>query len=319
VNAKESRGYALPNYTLRQLEYFLTAAEHSSIAGAASALGISQPSVSTALAKLEAQLGVQLFLRHHAQGVSLTPTGQRLLVTAHSLLRHAEELQWQAASEGETVAGTLTVGAFVTLAAVFLPGLISGFRGKFPDVSIELIEGTQDDLIDGLAKGRLELALVYSVGLPEELTSTRLAELRPYALLSARHRLAKRKEISLHDVSQEPMILLDIAPSRGYFLGVLKEVGIEPKLLLSSPSLEVVRGLVGRGLGYSVLVTRPYGDHSYDGTPLAAMPIRELVGAAEIAIVRSPGLRPTRLMQAFVDYCVEEFSTHDSAVTCKRS
>jgi DNA-binding transcriptional LysR family regulator len=253
------------------------------------------------------QLGVQLLLRHHAQGVSLTPAGERLLATAHSLLRHAEELQWQAASEGEAVAGTLTVGAFVTLAAAFLPGLISGFRAKFPGVSIDLREGTQDDLIEGLAKGQLELALVYTVGLPEGLEATRLGALEPYALLPALHRLAKRKQISLADMSQEPLILLDIAPSRGYFLGVLKEVGVEPKLLLSSPSIEVVRGLVGRGLGYSILVTRPYGDHSYDGAPLAVRPIREPVSAAEIAIVRSPGLRPTRLMQAFIDYCIGEF------------
>ena len=296
------------NYTLRQLEYFVVVAEHGGVAPAAAAAGVSQPSVSTALAKLEAQLGLQLFLRHHAKGVSLTPGGERLLVIARSLLRHAGELQRHAAEEGGEVAGELHVGAFVTLAAAYMPELISGFRQRFPSVSIRLSEGTQDDLVQELRKGRLELALVYTAGLPEGLERARLAAFAPYALLPARHRLARAKHVSLQDLAGEPLILLDVVPSRAYFLGLLERVGIQPKLLLSSPSIEVVRGLVGRGLGYSLLVTRPYGDHSYDGAPLAVRAIREKIEPAEIAIAWVPGLRPTRLMQAFVDHCTEVFA-----------
>ena len=69
-------------YTLRQLEYFVTAAERGSVARAAAELNVSQPSVSTAVGKLEQQFGVQLFIRQHAQGVLLTPVGRRLLAQA---------------------------------------------------------------------------------------------------------------------------------------------------------------------------------------------------------------------------------------------
>ena len=79
----------MPRYTLRQLEYLVTAAEAGSVAGAAARLNVSQPSISTAIAKLEDSLGVQLFMRHHAAGISLTPAGTRLMDEARNLLERA--------------------------------------------------------------------------------------------------------------------------------------------------------------------------------------------------------------------------------------
>ncbi|MEE1567842.1 MAG: LysR family transcriptional regulator, partial [Arenicellales bacterium] len=64
-------------YSLRQLEYFAATAENQSLAKAAKWLNISQPSISKAITNLERQFSVQLFIRHHARGVSLTPAGER--------------------------------------------------------------------------------------------------------------------------------------------------------------------------------------------------------------------------------------------------
>ncbi|MCW0014735.1 LysR family transcriptional regulator, partial [Burkholderia pseudomallei] len=66
------------HYSLRQLRYFVVTAETLSFTAAARRLHISQPSISTALADLEASFGVQLFIRHHASGLSLTQAGRRL-------------------------------------------------------------------------------------------------------------------------------------------------------------------------------------------------------------------------------------------------
>ena len=80
--------------TLRQLSYFAAVADAGSLAGAAKALHVSQPSISAALAVLEDTLEVDLFLRHHAQGVSLTPTGRQLLTTARAILAGAEDFEF---------------------------------------------------------------------------------------------------------------------------------------------------------------------------------------------------------------------------------
>ena len=104
------------------------------------------------------------------------------------------------------------------------------------------------------------------------------------------------------------MILLDVAPSRNYFLGLFRAQGIEPQVVFSSPSLELVRGLVGRGLGFSLLVTRPHGDHTYEGTPLAACAIIEHGTRGEICLATLRALRPTRTMAAFEEFCAEFFN-----------
>lgn len=295
-------------YTLRQLEYFLAAAETGSVAKAADRLNVSQPSVSAAIAKLEDRIGLQLFIRHHAQGVSPTPQGARLLTLARNLLHHAEELQREAQATGGEVAGALQLASYGTLAPAFLPGLIAGFNRAHPKVEIAISEGRQDELVGGLRQGRFEMALTYDVDLPGDLRVELLATFEPYVLLPEGHRLAGREAISLHELKHEPMILLDVAPSRSYFLGLFGAQGIEPNVALSSPSIELVRGFVGRGLGFSLLVTRPYGDRTYEGAPLVVRPIREPGTKGEVCLASLAQLRPTRAMAAFETFSKEFFS-----------
>ena len=295
----------MAGYTLRQLSYFVAVAECESLAQAAKRLHVSQPSVSTAIAKLEDQFRVQLFIRHHAQGVSLTPSGRRLLPEAQSLLRHAAELQQSAEATATSVSGTLNVGCFVTIAALFMPNLITGFSERHPSAVIHLDEGNQDHIVQGLRSGRLELALVYDLGLSEDLHFELLAESEPYVLLPAEHALASKAKVRLRTLRSEPLILLDIPPSREYFLSLFDGGGARPRIGFSSPSFEVVRGMVGRGAGYSLLVTKPHGDFTYDGCELVTRPLADKTEPGRIGLARPANLRPTRLMQAFSDYCRE--------------
>jgi DNA-binding transcriptional LysR family regulator len=143
--------------------------------------------------------------------------------------------------------------------------------------------------------------------MPDDLRVTELASVTPYVLLNARHRLAAKKQVSLHDLADEPLILLDVLPSRTYFTRLLVSNGITPKVSFVSPSLELVRGLVGQGLGYSLLITRPFGDHAYDGEKLAIRPIVEEVEDGIIAVAALKSLRPTRLTSTFEEFCVSFF------------
>ena len=80
-------------------------------------------------------------------------------------------------------------------------------------------------------------------------------------------------------------------------------------MAFASPSLEVVRGLVGQGLGYSILVTRPHGDHAYAGEDLAVRPIADEVERGVIALAALKQMRKTRLVSAFEAHCVDFFRT----------
>ena len=286
-------------YTLRQLEYLVACVEQGSVAKAATALNVSQPTVSVAIAKLETAFGVQLLLRHHSQGVSPTASAETILHSARGLLAHANDLQREATEAGTTVAGTLRVGSFSTFAPVILPGLLARLGQEFPGISVQIREGTQETLCRDLRDGALDLALLYDLDLPDDLRRVPLAERVPHVALPQGHPLAEREAVALADLVTENLILLDVPPSRDYFLGLFRAAGLEPKLAFSSPSLELVRGMVGRGLGYSILVTRPEGDTTYDGHALAIRPLRDPVAASPIVLARLSGLRPTRLVEAF--------------------
>ena len=79
-------------FTLRQLEYFVAVGQAGSIAAASEAINVSSPSISAAIAQLEAEFGIQLFVRQHAQGLSLTPGGRRFFGEAKLLLEAADGL-----------------------------------------------------------------------------------------------------------------------------------------------------------------------------------------------------------------------------------
>jgi len=290
-------------FTLRQLEYLVAVADAGSVAAAAQGLNVSQPSVSAALAKLEQQLDVQLLIRHHAQGVSLTGSGRQLIAQARNLISHARELQRDARPDSARLAGDLNVGAFETLAAAYMPALVAGFAALHPEVRFHLSEGTQDDLVEGLRRGKIELALTYDLDLPPDVDLKTLARLESYVLLPAGHRLAQAHRLRLSQLADEPFVLLDIPPSRDYFVNLLRASGIEPRIAFASPSLELVRGLVGQGLGYSLLVTRPAGDQTYDGRALVVRPLGDEAVPSVVTLAALVGVRPTRAATAFAKHC----------------
>jgi len=297
-------------YSLRQLEYFATTAENRSIARAARLLNVSQPSLSKAITTLERQFDVQLFVRHHARGVSLTPAGERLLQDARGLLRYAGELQQNVRDASDTASGQLELACFATVAPVFMPALLTDFSEQYPGIDIRLHEGNQDDLLRGLADCRFELAMMYDLLLPDDVEIDILASFDPYVLLPQGHRLAKQRRISLASLEDEPLILLDVPPSHDFFTGLFRKAGLEPRIAFSSPSMEMVRGLVGRNRGYSLLVTRPFDDHTYDGQTIVTRPLADETERGNLGIARPSQLRPSRVMTVFSQFCKAWFGQH---------
>jgi hypothetical protein len=163
-------------FSFRQLEYFVAAGESGSVTRAAAGSHSTQPTVSAAIAKLERTLGVQLFVRHHAQGLSLTPEGRRFLAEAKTLLRHASEVERFATTLSDEVAGTLDLACLVTLAPLVTPSLVREFRAAHPRVNVELVESHQQGLLDRLRGGLSSIALTYDLQLPADIDFQPLAD-----------------------------------------------------------------------------------------------------------------------------------------------
>lgn len=293
--------------SLRILRYVVAAADSGHVTEAARQLNVSQSAVSSAIAELETHVGVPLFTRRHARGVTLTPSGERVVNEARILLAHAREFARNASALGHSPTGEIALGCFQTLAIRFMPTLLAGFASRHPGISVTLQDGDQEDLLGTLLAGRIELALAYSFALPDEVEAEPIAELPPYAILSAGHPSAGAASLRLRDLAAEPFILLDLPHSRDYFASLFRAVGFEPRIVFRSRSQELIRGLVGRGLGFSILNAIPGTALAYDGGRIAVVPFEEALTPTRVMSLRlrRHAMRPA--VRAFSDYLAEAF------------
>jgi DNA-binding transcriptional LysR family regulator len=296
---------ATMRFTLRQLEYFVATCEAGSVTDAALSIPVAQSSVSAAIAQLEAALSVQLFIRHHAQGVSPTPAGRQFLAQARALLRDADQLERFASELTDELTGTLDLGCLVTLAPLTTPRLVKEFEDRHPAVTVQMIEGGQTELVGALRTGRLTLAVTYDLELEDDLRFEPLAELPPYAVFAADHPLAEREQVPIETLAEEPLVLLDLPLSRDYFRALFLTAGVEPRIAQRSAHAEVVRTLVANGFGYGIFNARMLNGRALDGQPLRAVPITPPARPMTVGLATLQAMRPTRLSEAFAEHCRE--------------
>jgi len=295
-------------FTLRQLAYFIAAAETGSITLASKRASISQPAISTAISHIERELDVQLFLRHHAQGLSLTPAGRSLLREAKQLLKQAEGLYSAAADISHQMRGELSVGWFSTLAPIVMPELVQSFLKAFPDTKVRTQESHQEGLLAGLREAQIEVAITYDLRITDDVAFMPLATLPPYALFCASHPLARERTIKLSQLAGLPMVLLDLPMSREYFLALFIRERLKPNVAWSSTKFEVVRTMVANGLGYTLANVRPRADVALDGRRLHRVALAGDPPPLRMGIATLKQLKKTRLAEAFERHCRELIS-----------
>ncbi len=299
-------------FTLKQLEYFAAAGESGSIKEASARIGISQPSISSAISHLETDFGVQLFIRHHARGLTLTPAGHRLLREARSLLQQAAAIYDVANETRDEMRGLLNLGCFVTLAPMVMPELCHSFQLQHPSVQLQSIEEDHETLIAQLRRADLDIVLSYDLQVPDDVNFEPLAVLPPHVLLAGDHPLAKRNSIKLNQLESEPLILLDLPYSREYFLSIFYQDGVTPRIHARSRQQDVVRTMVANGYGYTLANVRPRNLAALDGRKLTQIPLEGDHRPMRIGIATLIQVRKTRLLQAFESHCRELIS--DAAV-----
>lgn len=288
--------------SLKQLRYFVAIAESGKVAGAAKQLHISQPALSAALAQLEDIWDTQLFIRHKAQGVTLTSNGQHLLIQSKQLLQQADLLDDFARGLNQQVSGEIHIGAFATLGPLYIPDLLQLASQEYPDLSIRVTEANVAKLDEYMLNGQLELALSYDLDKDTRIEHLPLAECPPYVLLPASHPLTEFDALSLEQLCDESMILLDLPHSGDYFLSLFNEVGCHPEVTYRSRSFEMVRSMVAAGQGFSLLNQRPRSKRAYNGGELAMLPLTTVQAKCiQIVISRPVGLQSSVRAAAVMD------------------
>ena len=149
-----------PDMDLQVLYYFLAVAREENFSRAASAIHISQPTLSRQIAELEEELGKKLFVRG-ARTLSLTPAGQLLKKRAQELLELAEKTEEEIRAGSEEVSGNIYIGAGETYGIHTITQAFYRFRKQYPDVSLHISSGDRQDLSYQLENGLIDMAVVF--------------------------------------------------------------------------------------------------------------------------------------------------------------
>lgn len=294
-------------FSFRRLEYFVAVAETGSATGASEKLNVSPPSISAAIAQLEEDFGMQLFMRRQARGMLITRGGRRLLQEAKKMLRHADKLQNIAADWSATVSGILHLGCLQTAAPFILPEVRKKFEEKFPEVRVRQSEGHQAELLAGLRAADFDLCLTYDLCLAADVHFEVLAKLPVYVMLAASHALAGRYSITPEEIGREHMIMLDLPLSSRYFLSVLQYSGVKPKIAERSKDIALVRSMVANGFGYSLGNLRPRSELSPDGKPIKYIPLQTKFPPVQLGLASCYDDEP-RAAAAFRAHCRSIFN-----------
>jgi LysR family transcriptional regulator, hydrogen peroxide-inducible genes activator len=267
--------------TLAGLRAFVAVAEKRHFGSAATTLGVSQSTLSQALAALETGLGSHLVERS-TRRVRVTPEGVQLLPLARAVIEAAEAFSAAAAGTSDPLQGSMRLGLIPTVAPYVLPAVLAGLAQRLPALTLRVVEDQTERLLASLRDGALDAALISLPADAAGLTSIPIYDEDFVLALPPGHPLSGKRRVPVSALAELPLLLLDEGHClRDQALEVCQKAGIRADLAdTRAASLATAVQCVAGGLGATLI-------------PQSAAPIeaaRSRLGLAEFAAPR-PGRR----------------------------
>jgi len=238
---------------LHQLKYFVAVAETGSFSRGAERCGITQPSLSQQILKLESELGQRLFDRL-GRTVQMTPSGRILLPRAQRILAEvnsAGKAVQQDIMEGK---GSLTIGAIPTIAPFLLPEALSELRKRFPESELHITEDTTDRLVQKLVRAEIDCAIMSPPVEEEHLVVDPLFREELYAILPPKHPLAQSGELHMSMLQgQDAIVLQPMHCLSAQIDAFCKAENITRNVTCSTSQLTTLYNMVSLNMGLSLV------------------------------------------------------------------
>lgn len=238
---------------MKQLNTFLTVSDLLNFTKAADALGYAQSSITAQIRQLESELGTVLFERI-GKKVSLTQAGRKLIPYATQILQLSDNMK-NAVSDTDRPSGTLTVGTAESLSIYRLPAILREYRRLFPEVDIELKLLSCGEFLPGLSVGTIDIAFAIGARIGVKYVKEALELPETIQVLACPgHPLSKRRDLQPDDFEKEALLLTGRdCCYRGAFMKRLADANINPRIVLETDSIQVIKQAAMSGLGICVL------------------------------------------------------------------
>ena len=288
--------------SLRSMRYFTTALRHGSISAAALELNVSASAISAAIDQIEAHFELKLTTRQRARGVTATADGKVMLRKFATLLEEYEAVLRDGVDLKHSFRGDLRIGYYAPVAPAFLPEILSTLTAPEDDLTLHLEACDNAAAQQGLRRGDFDVILFVPDTADPELDVTPLLQAPAYCLLAADHPLAARESLSLDDLSDQAIAMLDRPLVADYYRRLLDLAGHRPRVIAYCNSTEMIRSIVGKGKACALLNMLPLTELSYAGDRVVARPISDELPALTLSVGFLAG-RPRRAVLEFAAQC----------------
>jgi DNA-binding transcriptional LysR family regulator len=290
--------------TLKQIRYFLAAAETGQFSAAAMQVHVTQTAITSAIRELEQSLSLLLFERHHASGVSLTADGQRFLQHALAIMATVNAALAAPGTLPRAVSGKVHLTATSSMYGHYAIPALARFKASYPAIDLKLEECSRRSVEDSIAKGESDIGMLWLNSLQNivELDALSISRSRRQLWLCADHPLLQRRQVSLHDVAKEPYAVLDSDETKENTLRFWKELGLKPNIVYMTGSIEALRSYVAQGMAVTIISDVSYRPFSREGLRIDTRPLQEGLPPIEIGLVWRRGHELTPAVAAFKSF-----------------
>ncbi len=288
----------------QQLRGFCYAARTGSISRAAEKMYLTQSSVSLQIKALEKELGAELFERRGPL-IRLTPDGETLLELARPLVEGIEKLEETFAVRRESPDnGTVTIAAGGSTIQYILPPFVERFVKTYPNVDVRLCNVTGKGGLLLLREGEVDFAVGPMIETPSDIVFHPLFTYEPILITCLEHELAKRKRVTLKDISRYPLILPPKNQSTYRFVeNVFSEHGLDYDVKLEVGGYEVIKEYVRLNLGISIVMSHCLAD----GDNLHLHPVKRYFPSRPYGVVLRKGRQISPAAKRFVQTLYPEW------------
>lgn len=295
--------------SIKQVRYFLAAANAGQVSQAAIELNVSQSAVTAAIKQLEEDLAVRLFDRLPT-GVSLTAEGTRFLQHARIIMAAVNEAMSAPLTEDTAHTGHIRVGVSYTVAGYFMPRHYARFLRNYPRISVELRELPREAIERGIVDRTLDIAVMLVSNLADtaRIASETLLRSRRRLWLPVEHPLLNSENITLAEVAREPYVMLTVDEAMHTAGKYWVKAGLEPRMVVKTSSVEAVRSMVAAGMGVTVLSDMVYRPWSLEGQRIETRNVIGDIPSMDVGLAWNRAVQQGPATRVFHDFMSMTFS-----------